>query len=157
MALRFITNPAPQWSTYKAHIQSSDSSGEVKYAETVDCRKILEKARGWLKENIAEIQKVYPPDTMIVPSSNARKKEKNPHLYTGAGGNAYLHWKLSRFYKIEGDADRSSIHMMRALEAVNTALMLLDKKSQESGIAFYIGATGKKSKIDCYVYVLCIE
>lgn len=142
MAVRFISNPAPQWSTYKAHIQSSDSSGKVKYAETVDCRKILEKARGWLKENIAEIQKVYPPDTVIVPSSNAKKKEKNAHLYIGAGGNAYLHWKLSRFYEIEGDADRSSIHMMRALEAVNTSLMLLDKKSQESGIAFYIGATG---------------
>ena len=131
---RHIFNSASDWSEV-------EQKG-APYTETTECKRVLVKARQWLKENVIKIRKEYPPDTTIAPSTNPKVKSKDPFVYVGAGGNAYLHWKLSRFYKLESDEDKSYEHLMHALEAVHTALMLLPKNVTEGGCAFYMGATG---------------
>ena len=137
---RCFPNPAADWVTFRSHRQLSK---DIKYIDTADCKRILEKARLWLKENIVKLQKEYPPDTVVKPSTNTKKKSKDNSVYVGAGGNAYLHWKLSRFYSLEGDEDRACEHLMRGLEAIHTAMMLITKRPEETGLAFYIGAPGK--------------
>lgn len=133
---RHVNNPAPDWNRYRLEHKG------VSYSDTSDCKRILVKARTWLKENIIKIQKDYPPDTILAPSTNPKTKSKDSSIYIGAGGNAYLHWKLSQFYSLDGDEDKSSEHMMRGLEAVHTALMLIPKNFAEGGCAFYMGASG---------------
>ena len=60
------------------------------------------------------------------------------------GGNAYLHWRLSRFFEQEGDEERKVLHLGHAVTAVNVALSLLPQKTRKGeGIAFYIGNAGK--------------
>ena len=146
--VRHVPNPSPDWTTYKVHLQNSGGSDGVKYAETVECKQVLQRARMWLKEKITEMHKMYPPQTTVAPSSNPKKKDQDSTIYTGAGGNAYMHWKLSCFYSLDGDEDRSFEHLMKALEAVNTAVML-GTRPGDSGVAFYVGATGMLNRYRC--------
>ena len=62
-------------------------------------------------------------------------------VYVGAGGNAYLHWKLSNFFAAEQNDERSGFHLQTAAEAIKVALSLLPRASS-NGIAFYIGNAG---------------
>ena len=59
------------------------------------------------------------------------------------GGNAYLHWRLSRFFEEEGNEERKLTHLGHAVSAVNVALSLLAPSTRKGeGIAFYIGNAG---------------
>ena len=63
-----------------------------------------------------------------------------------AGGNAYLHWRLSRFYEKEGNTEKATFHRQKSSQAVNVALSLLPKPTADATpmrIAFYIGTAGK--------------
>lgn len=127
---RYIPNP---YTEYRAK--------EKPYSRSSECKEILGRARQWLKENIIKFQSEYPPETTITPSNNPRKKSRDPSIYTGAGGNAYVHWKLTQFYKMDGNEDRATEHLMKGLEAIHTALLLKDGDDGR-GVAFYIGAPG---------------
>ena len=110
---------------------------------SADFKKAQHRVRAWLRENISVIQRMYPSDSSVAPCSDPRRSERDASIYTGAGGNAYLHWKLCRFYENEGDVDRSSEHLVKALEAVNVALLLSQRRhGTEAGVAFYCGSTG---------------
>ena len=140
---RYINNPFPDWTAYKIHLQESGTGNDTKYSRTIECNQTLQKSRLWLKDHIKEMHTSYPPQTDIAPATNPKKKkQRDCSIYTGAGGNAYMHWKLSRFYTLEGDADRSFDHLLKGLEAVNTALMI-SKEPNQTGCAFYVGVTGK--------------
>lgn len=59
------------------------------------------------------------------------------------GGNAYLHWRLSKFFEEEGDKERKLQHQGDAVTAINVALSLLPARPRKGeGVAFYIGNTG---------------
>ena len=62
-------------------------------------------------------------------------------IYVGTGGNAYLHWKLSKFFGVEKDGEKEAFHRQKAVEAVTVALSLLPTPSSE-GIAFFLGGAG---------------
>ena len=141
--LRYIENPSPDWTTFRIHLQQSGNGNETKYSNTIECNQTLQKSRLWLKDAIKEMHTSYPPQTDTAPTTNPKKKkQKDGSIYTGAGGNAYMHWKLSRFYTLEGDADRSFDHLLKGLEAINTALMI-SREPGQSGWAFYVGTTGE--------------
>lgn len=135
---RYIINPSPDWTAFKVHLQKTESSNNAKYSGTLECDEILQKSRTWLKGQIKDIEKCYPCQSDIAPSSNPRKSTKYGSIYTGAGGNAFMYWRLSCFYKLEGDKDQSFDYLMKALEAINVALMI----PNNTGVAFYYGMSG---------------
>lgn len=135
---RYIVNPSPDWTAFKVHLYKTESSSDGRYIGTAECGEVLQKSRSWLKSHVREIGKHYPFQSDIAPSSNARKSTRDGTIYTGAGGNAFMYWRLSRFYKLEGDKDQSFDCLMKALEAMNTALMV----PNNSGVAFYCGMAG---------------
>jgi lantibiotic modifying enzyme len=112
------------------------------FLESSECKEILAKGRELIKENVTLLQSVWPPDQAIVPSSNPKSKSKDNSVYIGAGGNAYLNWKLHRFFKREGDEEKSYEHLLRALESVNTALLLIHRDHKGKGCSFYMGSPG---------------
>lgn len=139
---RYIPNPLEDYESYILKLRKG-GHGNTQYVASADFKKTQHRVRAWLRENIPAIQQAYPPDSSVAPCSDPRRSERDASIYTGAGGNAYLHWKLCRFYESEGDVDRSSEHLVKALEAVNVALLLAKRKSgTESGVAFYCGSTG---------------
>ena len=148
--VRHITNPYPDWTAFNVQMQkSSNGRNSTKYSSTVECHKIQQKARIWLKNHIKKMHDSYPPQSDIAPSTRkiTSKKQKDSSIYTGAGGNAYMHWKLSRFYSLEGDADRTLEHVLKGLQAIDTALSIPDG----GGVAFYVGLTGELVlKNSCY-------
>lgn len=112
---------------------------EGSYPDSSEAKALLEKGRGWLRENIIKYQTEYPPETTLPPSNDPRKKSRDPDIYIGAGGNAYVHWKLSRYYETEGDRDKSIEHLVKGIESIHTALGM---KEGGKGVAFYIGRPG---------------
>lgn len=100
------------------------------------------QARARLSEEIAHVTAAYPPSSVTSPTSRAGHAKRDPSVYVGSGGNAYLHWKLSAFFEAEGDADKSKEHLGKAAEAVEVALSLLPPSPTSSDIAFYIGSAG---------------
>lgn len=95
-----------------------------------------------LSEEIARVVAAYPPGSVTSPTSKAGHAKRDPSIYVGSGGNAYLHWKLSGFFEVEGEVDKSREHLGKAAEAVNVALSLLPPSPTSSDIAFYIGSAG---------------
>ena len=71
------------------------------------------------------------------------------YYYTNAtvcvGGNAYLHWRLSRFFEAEEDEEKQLQHREHAVTAISVALTQLPSKAElrkGEGIAFFIGNAG---------------
>ena len=61
-----------------------------------------------------------------------------------AGGNAYLHWRLSRFYEKEENTEKATFHRQKSAQAVKVALSLLPKPTADGDtLAFYIGIAGR--------------
>ena len=61
------------------------------------------------------------------------------------GGNAYLHWRLSRFFEAEGNEEKQLQHREHAVTAVSVALTQLPSKAKlrkGEGIAFFVGNAG---------------
>ncbi len=139
--VRHITNPFPDWTAFMQ--KSSNGRDSTKYSNTVECHRIQQKARIWLKNHIKKMHESYPPQSDIAPSTrkitSKKPKQIDCSIYTGAGGNAYMHWKLSRFYSLEDDADRSLEHVLKGLQAIDTALFI----PCEGGVTFYMGLTGQ--------------
>ena len=61
--------------------------------------------------------------------------------FVHVGGNAYLHWKLAKFFAAEKDSERVEDHRVKAVQAISVAVSLLPQPSSR-GIAFYIGNAG---------------
>ena len=68
--------------------------------------------------------------------------KRDSSVYVGSGGNAYLHWKLSRFYEAEKEVEKAQDHLQKAVECVKAALSLLPRYPTSKDIAFYIGSAG---------------
>ena len=108
------------------------------YIDSPEAKTILERSRQWLRENILKCQSEYPVDSTVTPSNDPRRKSRDPSIYTGAGGNAYVHWKLSQYYLSIGNNDYYIEHLMKAIESIHTALSI----GEEEGMAFYTGRAG---------------
>ena len=144
---RYIPNPLEDYDCYLSKLRRS-GQGDAKYLGSTDFKQSQHRVRAWLRENISVIQQAYPSDSSVAPCSDPRRTERDASIYTGAGGNAYLHWKLCRYYENEGDVDRSSEHLVKALEAVNVALLLSQRRrGTEAGVAFYCGSTGSGARV----------
>lgn len=70
------------------------------------------------------------------------------HLCLSTGGNAYLHWKLAKFFEAEKDPEKVEAHWQKAEQAITVAISLLRKPSTTS-IAFYIGNAGQSRDHMC--------
>lgn len=108
------------------------------YIESPEAKSILERSGQWLRESIINYQSEYPVDTTVSPSNDTRRKSRDPSIYIGAGGNAYVQWKLSQYYLSVGNNDYYIEHLMKSIEAIHTALSI----GGDDGIAFYIGKAG---------------
>ena len=114
----------------------------TRYTSSLDYDRLCREIRAWLQENVGHILKAYPPESTLAPASVRERSERDSSIYAGAGGNAYLHWKLSGFYKMEGNKDKSANHLKKAVEAISIALSMLASDSPDE-IAFYIGNPGE--------------
>ena len=85
--------------------------------------------------------KAWPPGSELAPTSVRGRGERDFSLYVGNGGNAYLHWKLSRFFAAEEHRENVEFHRRKAVEAVTVALSLVPKPTSD-GISFFIGGAG---------------
>ena len=138
--MRYVRNPHPDYASFLATQRSKDGDGKtLEYTSTAAYKQQVERMREWLTANLETIEKRWPPDCPIVPSSDPGRRDRDDSIYVGAAGNAYLHWKLSRWWEAEGRGDKADEHVLKALQAIETALSLI---KDPSGIAFYIGAAG---------------
>lgn len=143
---RELKNPMPDYASFVGKLKSSsgaDSSEDVNYLASADYARLCREIRGFLQENIPRILQVYPPGSALAPASVKEHSDRDFSVYVGAGGNAYLHWKLSMFFAAEQNDDRSGFHLQKAGEAIQVALSLLPRPSSD-GIAFYIGNAGNE-------------
>ncbi len=98
--------------------------------------------REWIKRNIEVVVKAFPPHSQFSPRSTDRSS-KDSSIYLGCGGNAYLHWKLSKYFQLEEDEEMVQVHKNYAVTAIEVALSLLPSRIESgSEIAFYIGSAG---------------
>ena len=106
--------------------------------------KLRQQTKAWLLRNIELIQKMVPAASQSMPTSLAGKTKNDNTIYTGCGGNAYLHWKLSGFFKAEDEKEKASFHSKCAITAIECALSMCPKKFPKGQeIAFYIGNAGR--------------
>ena len=137
---RYVRNPFPDYASFLAKQRSTHGDGKVlAYTSTPAHTHQVQKMREWLTNSLETIEKRWPPDCPVVPSSDPGRHDRDSSVYVGAAGNAYLHWKLSRWWDAEGRGDKADEHVLKALQAIETALSLI---KDPSGIAFYIGAAG---------------
>ena len=132
-ANRFIRNPQPEYATLVPRLGP-------KYTSTPVYKEHLGKIRELISSYCQTIERRWPAESLVSPTSNSEKVDRDSSIYTGAGGNAYLYWKLSRWWEAEGDQDKSDEYLMKALQAIETSLSLI---KDLSGISFYVGAAGK--------------
>ena len=139
---RFVSNPHPDYGIFVAEQRSSEDGDPPAYTSTPLYKEHVDKIRTWVISNCQAIERRWPPESLASPSSDPSQHDHNFSIYTGAGGNAYLHWKLSRWWEAEGDGEKSDEHLLKALQAIETSLSLC-KEEDRSEISFYIGAAGK--------------
>ena len=152
---RYIKNPMPDYAAFVAKQRAQQAPGDVKYISSADYAKRCREIRGWLHENVGCIQKAYPPGSTLAPASVRERSERDFSIYVGAGGNAYLHWKLSRFFEAEAaavegssaDEEKAKDHCQKAVEAIKVSLSLLPSPSS-TGISFYIGNAGEMGTVE---------
>ena len=119
---------------------------DYSFVTSTEHRKLCCDIRTWLHENIAHILKAYPPSSVLSPTSVRGHSKRDFSIYVGNGGNAYLHWKLSKFFAVEKNREKEEFHQQKAVEAVTVALSLLPTPSSED-IAFFLGGAGMSSPL----------
>ena len=122
---RFVPNPLPDYGVFVAEQRTSEYGDPLAYTSTPNYREHVDKIRTWVISNCQAIERRWPPESLASPLSVPSKHEHDfTSIYTGAGGNAYLHWKLSRWWEVEGDGEKSDEHLLKALQAIETSLSL---------------------------------
>lgn len=125
-------------------------------------QRLRRETRAWLLAQVDLIQKAFPPESESSPKSVRGQSTRDSSIYVGCGGNAYFHWRLSRFFQAEGEEEKVVYHRKCALTAVNVALSLLPKKGKQGReIAFYLGSAGisvcmyvyRRSMTTCIIYI----
>ena len=141
----------PDYLAFLAQLKSADSpetqesaSNDEKHFETSpDLCRLQKYARDWISRNVGAVVKSFPPTSSRCPASVKHEDCKDYSLYIGVGGNAYLHWKLAKFYELEKRKEKVDLHRKYAVCAVELALRMLPSKySQGEEIAFYMGSAG---------------
>ena len=98
--------------------------------------------RDWIGRSVEHISNAFPPNSQYSPRST-NESVKNSSIYVGCGGNAYLHWKLTKFFEAEGEMEKAELHRKHAVTAIEVALSMLPTEiAGGKEIAFYIGSAG---------------
>lgn len=122
---------------------SSYSEEQHTFKSSPSCLKLQQETKKWLLEKIDFITRQFPPGSRACPISMEGRSKRDPSIYVGCGGNAYLHWKLARFFELEEERERVSFHCKNAVCAIQEALSMLPKKYRDGDeIAFYLGSAG---------------
>ena len=123
---------------------SGHSSDHPTFTSSPSYLRLQQETRAWLRKNIELICRAYPPESEAAPTSRREQSRKDNSIYIGSGGNAYLHWRLARFFEAEGEAEKVAFHRKCALTAINVALSMMPKKfHMGDDISFYIGSAGR--------------
>ncbi|XP_062505180.1 glutathione S-transferase LANCL1-like isoform X3 [Corticium candelabrum] len=93
------------------------------------------------------LEKNYQAVSVLAPSSVPRASKPDFSIYTGAGGNAYMYWKLSEHYARHFNKSESKRCLQLAVAAIETALSLIGQMAKLHvnsyiGVSFYIGDAG---------------
>ena len=68
--------------------------------------------------------------------------DEDYYIYTGTGSNAYLHWKLARFYEAEEQKEKADLHREYAVSdieaAIEVALKMLPNLSPQPHTPYII-------------------
>ena len=159
---RHIDNSMLDYPAFLAHLNASSSSVSVcshmsqashwsqvatdhtaNFESSSDYVKQQRQVRAWIAGNIELIMKHYPPAAQYAPTSVKGKTVEDYSIYTGCGGNAYLYWKLSRFFEAEGEQEKAKFHRKNAISTVEVALSMLQPNIRRgSDISFYMGSAG---------------
>ena len=122
--------------------QVSQATPTLNFESSPELFKHQKAIREWLNKNIETVLKGFPPDSEFSPRSSD-KTTKDCTLYVGSGGNAYLHWKLAKYFEAEEEKERAALHQKHALSAIEVALSLSPTEVINGReIAFYIGNAG---------------
>ena len=154
---RHIPNTMPDYDVFlsrlnsfqsQTSISSVDSStpGNISTFETSpEYMRLQQETRAWILKHIELIMKACPPQSDVSPASVRECSKQDSSIYVGSGGNAYLHWKLTKFFGAEGEKDKAEFHRKCAVSAIEVALSLLTPRRRihaGDDIAFYIGSAG---------------
>jgi hypothetical protein len=134
----------PDYSKFMSSIQpQQDSAAEnPTFLQSTTFSILRQETKAWILSNIALILKEFPPDSHSAPISVPGRFQDDNSIYVGCGGNAYVHWRLSRFFEAEGDKQRSAEHLKHAVTAVSATLSRVPRKPDPNEIAFYTGSAG---------------
>lgn len=149
---RHIPNTMPDYDTFISQLAlnhspqlgtSRDGNDTPLTFKASSCyHKLQQETKTWILKHVKLIQHMFPPESQSAPIS-VGKSRNDSSIYVGCGGNAYLHWRLARFFEAEGDPEKAVFHRKSAETAVNVALSMLPKRYDRGDeIAFYIGSAG---------------
>ncbi len=89
-ALRYIANPAHH-ATYMRHSAQKGCGSfadELKYASTAEygiADRLCRELRAQLREDVARMEKAYPPSSLLAPGSVRERSDRDFSVYVGAG------------------------------------------------------------------------
>ena len=165
MRQRHIEHHMPDYSAFLAHQRSPDiesppgsqessADNERPFESSPEFSKHQKYIRDWISKSVDCIIKDFPPMSRLCPASVKEEDDEDHSIYTGTGSNAYLHWKLARFYEAEEQKEKADLHREYAVSAIEVALKMLPSKYPKGEeIAFYTGSAGT---YDLFQNVLCI-
>lgn len=147
---RHIPNTMPDYSIFISHLHRRTSQlslpetpEQATFISSISYNTLRQETKAWLLDNVELIQKKFPPASHSAPTSVQGRCREKSSIYVGCGGNAYLHWRLSRFFEAERDGEKVEFHRKNAIAAVEVSLSMLPKRFTEGKeIAFYIGSAG---------------
>ena len=149
---RHIPHNMPDYESFIAQLKLSSSQvslpagtgdASITFDSSSSHHKLKEETKDWILQNVALVMSKIPQGGQYSPTSLKGKEKQDSSIYVGTGGNAYLHWKLTRFFQAEGEKEKADFHRQSAVSAINVSLGLLPRKvAMGRGISFYIGSAG---------------
>lgn len=130
-------------SSSQLSLPTSSGDASITFDSSSSYQKLKDETKDWILQNVALIVTKLPQGGQSSPTSLRGKSKQDSSIYVGTGGNAYLHWKLARFFQAEDEKEKADFHRQSAVAAVDVSLGLLPKKvAMGKGISFYIGSAG---------------
>lgn len=88
-AVRYIENPAPDYAAYMRGAAEkelgSSSVDQPRYTSSAECARLCSQLREQLKEDVARMERAYPPSSSLAPGSVRERSDRDFSVYIGAG------------------------------------------------------------------------
>lgn len=137
-----FTSSQASVSSQGSQLSQATPESAIDFESSSEFLKQQKDIREWISKSVERITKAFPPDSLYCPKST-NESVKDSSVYVGSGGNAYLHWKLTKFFEAEGETEKVELHRKHAVYSIEVALSLLPREiAAGQEIAFFIGSAG---------------